>query len=581
MPCAWRASACTSARPRPCASSACPRRLRKMPCGTPSPGSWSAATLRGPPRPHERHQVRLEDHAEEPLELLLRLPHPPASAARGHLRRVRLLPHRGRRGGSGTGSRRSTRGACALAGGDPTRLRGHARAPGGRATAGGREALSHPALCPPRDHRRRRDGPRALDVRDLRGPLPVLLSRGLGGRALLHRDLRLRGHPGAPVRRRSRGGPPAHQHHARRAAGRPRRARLRAAGGPAELDPLALEGSSGVKAAVYGGPGDLELRDWPEPVAGAGELLVRVRGCGLCGSDILKILSPDTRAPAVFGHEVVGEVIAVGAAVTRFSVGQRVVVAHHVPCFRCHYCRRGSASMCRAFKRINLDPGGFAEVCRVPAPNVEHATFALPPGMSDETASFVEPLACCLRAVKRSGAVAGDAALVIGLGSIGCLLSQAFALAGTAVFGTDLVAGRRALGRAAGARVFDVDAELDAALSEATEGRGADVAMLTAGGGSLLPWVAARLRDGGHVHYFAGGDGAALPLPLADLYHRELTISSTYSSSPTELREAFDALATGRIRVDGLITHRLPLGELARGVELMRRHEAVKVYVTP
>ena len=111
-----------------------------------------------------------------------------------------------------------------------------------------------------------------------------------------------------------------------------------------------------MKAAVYGGPGDLELRDWPEPVAGAGELLLRVRGCGLCGSDIVKILSPDTRAPAVFGHEVVGDVIAAGAAVTRFSVGQRVVVAHHVPCFQCHYCRRGSASMCRAFKRINLDP---------------------------------------------------------------------------------------------------------------------------------------------------------------------------------------------------------------------------------
>ncbi len=336
-----------------------------------------------------------------------------------------------------------------------------------------------------------------------------------------------------------------------------------------------------MKAAVYGGPGDLELRDWPEPVAGARELLVRVRGCGLCGSDIVKILSPDTRAPAVFGHEVVGDVIAAGAAVTRFSVGQRVVVAHHVPCFQCHYCRCGSASMCRAFKRINLDPGGFAELCRVPAPNVEHATFALSPGMSDETASFVEPLACCLRAVKRSGAVAGDAALVIGLGSIGCLLSQAFALAGVTVFGADLVADRRTLGRVAGAKVFDVDAELTAALSEATEGRGADVAMITAGGGSLLPWVAARLRDGGHVHYFAGGEGATLPLPLADLYHRELTISSTYSSSPTELREAFDALATGRVRVDGLISHRLPLRELARGVELMRRHEAVKVYITP
>jgi L-iditol 2-dehydrogenase len=336
-----------------------------------------------------------------------------------------------------------------------------------------------------------------------------------------------------------------------------------------------------VKAAVFGGPGRLELREWPDPRAGAGELLVRVRGCGLCGSDILKMLSPETRAPAVFGHEVVGDVVGRGAGVTRFREGERVVVAHHVPCFQCHYCRRGSASMCRDFKRINLDPGGFAELCRVPAPNVEHATFALAPGMSDEAASFVEPLACCLRAVKRSGAVAGDVVLVVGLGSIGCLLSQAFAVAGATVFGADLVTSRRALGRAAGARVFDVDAELDAGLRDATEGRGADVAMLTAGGASLLPWVAARLRDGGHIHYFAGGEGPTLPLPLAELYHRELTISSTYSSSPTELREAFDLLATGKVRVDGLITHRLPLGELAHGVELMRRHEAVKVYITP
>jgi L-iditol 2-dehydrogenase len=291
--------------------------------------------------------------------------------------------------------------------------------------------------------------------------------------------------------------------------------------------------------------------------------------------------SLETRAPAVFGHEVVGDVIRRGAGVTRFRVGERVVVAHHVPCFACHYCRRGSASMCRAFKRINLDPGGFAELCRVPAPNVEHATFALPPGMSDEVASFVEPLACCLRAVKRSGAAPGDTALVVGLGSIGCLLTQAFALAGVTVFGADLVSDRRALGRAAGARAFDADAELDAALHDATEGRGADVAIFTAGGGTILPWAAARIRDGGHLHYFAGGQGPALPLPLAELYHRELTISSTYSSSPAELREAFDVLAQGKVGVDGLITHRLPLGELAQGVELMRRHEAVKVYITP
>ena len=336
-----------------------------------------------------------------------------------------------------------------------------------------------------------------------------------------------------------------------------------------------------MKAGVYTGSGTLELQDWPEPATGPGELLVRVRGCGLCGSDLLKVTSPETKAPAVFGHEVVGEIARVGAGVDRFRVGQRIVVAHHVPCFTCHYCRRGSPSMCRHFKRINLDPGGFAELCRVPAPNVDHATFVLPEAMSDETASFTEPLACCLRAVKRCRVEEGDAVIVVGLGSIGCLLIQAFTLNGATVFGADLMPARRTLGRGAGARVFDSDSELDRALGEATGGRGADVVMLTAGGAALLPWAASRVRDGGQLHYFAGGGGESLPLALAELYHRELTLSATYSSSPLELREAFDLLTRGEVKVDGLITHRLPLAKLAHAVELMQRQEAVKVYITP
>jgi L-iditol 2-dehydrogenase len=334
-----------------------------------------------------------------------------------------------------------------------------------------------------------------------------------------------------------------------------------------------------VKAAVCDA-GAIELREWPEPVVGPGELLLRVSGCGLCGSDILKI-NAAASGPAVLGHEVVGQVVEIGAGVRRFAPGDRLVVAHHVPCFHCHYCRRGSPSMCRHFKRVNLDPGGFAELVRVPAPNVEHAAFRLPAAMSDETASFTEPLACCLRAVKRSHVAAGDTALVVGLGSIGCLLAQLLALEGARVFASDLLEPRRALGRRMGARVLDADAALDAALREATEGRGADLVIVTAGGAAALPAAAARVRDGGTLHYFAGGAGDSLPLSLGALYHRELTLTATYSSSPAELEEAFALLAGDRIRVDGLISHRLPLGRLGEGVELMRRHEAVKVYVIP
>ena len=129
--------------------------------------------------------------------------------------------------------------------------------------------------------------------------------------------------------------------------------------------------------------------------------------------------------------------------------------------------------------------------------------------------------------------------------------------------------------------MLDDAAALDAAVAQATDGRGVDCVVITAGGAAVLPGAAARVRDGGALHYFAGGGGESLPLPLGTLYHRELTIGATYSSSPAELAEAFELLAQGRVRIDGLISHRLPLARLAEGVELMRRHEAVKVYVTP
>src|SRR2546430_908366 len=139
------------------------------------------------------------------------------------------------------------------------------------------------------------------------------------------------------------------------------------------------------------------------------------------------------------------------AGVTSCGIGDRVVAAHHVPCGECHYCRRGSASMCPAFKASNLDPGGFAECVRVPAPNVRHAMFRLPRHVTDEAASFVEPLACCLRSVQRARVEPGDTVVVVGLGSIGCLFVQLLRHAGAAVVGCDPIAERAASGRRLGA----------------------------------------------------------------------------------------------------------------------------------
>jgi L-iditol 2-dehydrogenase len=340
------------------------------------------------------------------------------------------------------------------------------------------------------------------------------------------------------------------------------------------------DGPGGMRAVVFEGAGRLVPADLPRPSIGPGELLLRVRGCGLCGSDIAKIVDPDTRGPAVFGHEVVGDVVEVGEGARGFAPGDRVVAAHHVPCGECHYCRRGSESMCRDFKRSNLDPGGFAEFVRVPAANVRAATFSVPAHLSDEEASFVEPLACCLRAVERARVEPGDTALVVGLGSIGCLLVQLLRRAGAAVVGADQDPERAALARGFGVEAA-LPAEAAALARRVSDGRGADHVIVTGGGAAVLPWATEAARDGGAIHYFAGGAGEALPIALQTLYHRELTISATYSSSPATLARAFWLIAAGKVDVERLVSHRLPLERLAEGVELMRRRAALKVYVTP
>lgn len=250
-----------------------------------------------------------------------------------------------------------------------------------------------------------------------------------------------------------------------------------------------------MKAAVFVGQGRLAARDWPRPRVGPGELLLRVRGCGLCGSDIAKIEDPATLYPAVFGHELVGDVVEAGEGVADFGVRDRVVAAHHVPCGECHYCARGSHSMCRAFKASCLD--------------------------------------------------------------------------------------RVALARELGADVAGAADEVAAALRARSDGRGADQVFVTGGGAGVLPWAASLARDGGQVHFFAGGEDGTLPVELAALYRRELTLTATYSSSPATLGRAFWLLAAGKVEVERLFTHRLSLERLGEGVELMRRREALKVYVTP
>ncbi len=341
-----------------------------------------------------------------------------------------------------------------------------------------------------------------------------------------------------------------------------------------------------MKAIIYHAYDDIRLEDSPIPTIDSRELLVKVHGCGLCGSDILKI-AQHAPPPVKLGHELTGTIVERGQDVTTFEVGQRVVVAHHVPCGTCHYCRHQNYSMCASFKASNLDPCGFDEYIRVPEEHVRHTTIALPDTLSDEAGSFVEPLACCIRAVQRTPLLPGDSVIVVGLGSVGLLMLQAVKALGAGqpgavrVYGVDLLPERLQLARQLGADDAILAPTDDHGLRQfidgVTDGRGADAAIITVPSTHPFQQALAALRKGGTLNIFAAHTGA-VPLDLETVYTQELTITITYSSSPQELRIALDLLARGLVRVDQLISHRLPLERFNEGVQLMRNREALKVY---
>lgn len=338
-----------------------------------------------------------------------------------------------------------------------------------------------------------------------------------------------------------------------------------------------------MQAAVYRGRGHIAVEEWPDSTPGPGELLVRVRSCGLCGSDILKIVEGKLPPPAVFGHEISGDVAAVGDNVTAFRPGDRVVVSHHVPCYNCHYCRHENFSMCRFFKATNLHPGGFAQYVRVPEPNVRLATFHLPASLSYDQGSFMEPLACCLRSLKKGRLQVGDVVVIIGSGSIGLLMSQLVSQVFQAkAVVVDLLEERLALAEHLGAdKTFQAkDPSLKDGIHALTEGRGADLIIYTAGQGETVIQALEWIRDGGMINLFASVAPAAL-LDFRALYFREITLYGSYSPSPLDLAQALKLLDLGKVKGDPLISHHFSLAELAQAVEWTQQKKVLKAIIHP
>lgn len=323
------------------------------------------------------------------------------------------------------------------------------------------------------------------------------------------------------------------------------------------------------------------------PAPRAGEVVLRMLVCGLCGTDLFKLAHDTVPAGTVLGHELVGEIVEVGVGVTGFAAGERVVVPHHVACGGCALCRRGADTQCEEFKLNLMDPGGFSELVRIGAAAVEHAMHRVPAAISDVVAAFLEPTACVVRGLDQARLPARrGAAVVFGAGSMGLLhlLVLRALYPSLAVLVVDPVAPRRELARELGAvqTCGPAPDALAAAVAEVAGELGADAVFDTVGGAAVLRSAIASLRPGGTVVLFAhAAGGEQADFDLNHLFKTERRIVATYSSGLDEQRRTAALLFSSQLDPTPLVTHRLALPMLDRGVELVRARAALKVMLVP
>jgi L-iditol 2-dehydrogenase len=350
-----------------------------------------------------------------------------------------------------------------------------------------------------------------------------------------------------------------------------------------------------MRAAVYRGVNDLRMETVVVPAIGAGELLVKIATCGICGTDLKKIHTGSHSAPRIFGHEMAGTVVRTGAGVTRFRAGDRVMVYHHVPCGECFYCRKQTPAQCLLYKKVGatagLEPsgGGFAEYIRVMDWIVARGgVVPIPDGVPFEQAAFMEPVNTVLKGVKLLNLATDDTVLVIGQGPIG-LMHAALALrTGARVLTSDLYPERHAI-----AAKFGLHEPIHAGTEDvvkravdATEGRGADAVILAVGGNALIQTAMDAVRPGGRVMLFAQTQHGQAAFDPGAVCMEEKTLLGSYSASFGILDEVTDLVFGGyRNGFDWtrLISHRFPLEEAVAAIELASnpRADSMKIMIEP
>ncbi len=339
-----------------------------------------------------------------------------------------------------------------------------------------------------------------------------------------------------------------------------------------------------MKCAMYYNNKDIRVEEIPVPKIKSDELLVKMHACGICGSDVLEWYRIK-KAPVVLGHEMTGEIVEVGKKVKGYEEGDRVFVSHHVPCNTCRYCLDGHYTVCDTLRNTNYDPGGFAEFIRIPEINVDRGVFLLPDEISYEEGTFIEPLACVLRGQKTTRLQPGQTVFIIGGGITGLLhIKLAKALGASSVVVTDINKRRLVFAEKFGARagILANDNTIER-LKEINNGHLAHVVIVATGALEAISTAWKATDRGGTILLFAPTEpGVDIPVPLFDLWHDGLTITTSYAGSPSDITEAIELIRSKTIPVKDMITHRFPLARAGEGFSLVEKaQDSIKVIIEP
>jgi L-iditol 2-dehydrogenase len=327
--------------------------------------------------------------------------------------------------------------------------------------------------------------------------------------------------------------------------------------------------------------GKVILREMEIPKLSEGDILVKMKACGLCGTDVEKICGQYTASQPIIGHEPTG--IIEDSRAEGYKKGERVFAHHHVPCYECYYCKKGSPTMCPYYRKTNIEPGGFSEYFRVPAWNVERGgVLKLPDNVSFDEGSFIEPLATVVRGQRRVKIDEGDTVLVVGAGPMGLLhvmtakrnKAKQVVISDVSDFRVEFAS------TIADYSLNSTKVKVQEEVRKLTDGRGADVAIIASGAPRAILDGLRSVRKGGRVLLFGVPfKGTVLDYDVSDLLNNEISVISSNAAVEEDTREALKMLENREVNVEKLVTHHFPLDQFEDAVRISKEGKTIKAVI--